>query len=308
VRRLTPELRRDLEELVRIPSVSVPGELGEPLLAAFEMTSRLFADAGVEVGRLDLPDTAPVVVGKIPPPAGAPTVLLYSHYDVVSAGDESQWKSPPFEPTERDGALFGRGRSPRCQAGSQRPAYVSSRVLPTTMSSATPGLAGSMTPSLLGRRRTKSAPYQLDGSDERGDRIAAAQRGARPRSAGPARPLHIRNFKKPCLLRHEGRRRRPARTSGRGCVWARRGVRGSVRGGCLRGCSRAHARVKDSLAESDGWRPGAARGCNDRGHTWGVRGFGHACESPCTCAVWSSGSPAVSLAGLWQGSGWIAFM
>ena len=107
--RLMPELRRDLEDLVRIPSVSVPGELGEPLLAAFETTSRLFADAGVEVGRLDLPDTAPVVVGEIPAPPGAPTVLLYSHYDVVAAGDESEWSSPPFEPTERDGALYGRG-------------------------------------------------------------------------------------------------------------------------------------------------------------------------------------------------------
>jgi acetylornithine deacetylase/succinyl-diaminopimelate desuccinylase-like protein len=109
VRRLLPDLRQDLEDLVRIPSVSVPGEAGEPLLEAFELTSRLFADAGVEVGRLDLPGTAPVVVGEIPAPPGAPTVLLYSHYDVVAAGDESEWDSPPFEPTERDGALFGRG-------------------------------------------------------------------------------------------------------------------------------------------------------------------------------------------------------
>jgi acetylornithine deacetylase/succinyl-diaminopimelate desuccinylase-like protein len=109
VRTLMPELRRDLEALVRIPSVSAPGQISEPLLEAFELTSRLFANAGVEVARLDLPDTAPVVVGEIPAPAGAPTVLLYSHYDVVPAGDESEWSSPPFEPTERDGALYGRG-------------------------------------------------------------------------------------------------------------------------------------------------------------------------------------------------------
>ncbi|UUY03902.1 M20/M25/M40 family metallo-hydrolase [Svornostia abyssi] len=108
-RALMPELRRDLEALVRIPSVSVPGIIDAPLIDAFEMTSRLFADAGVEVGRLDLPDTAPVVTGSIPAPPGAPTVLLYSHYDVVPAGDESLWNSPPFEPTERDGALYGRG-------------------------------------------------------------------------------------------------------------------------------------------------------------------------------------------------------
>jgi acetylornithine deacetylase/succinyl-diaminopimelate desuccinylase-like protein len=106
---LMPELRRDLDALVRIPSVSVAGRIDEPLLEAFELTSKLFAEAGVETERMDLPDTAPVVVGHIPAPPGAPTVLLYSHYDVVPAGDEAEWHSPPFEPTERDGALFGRG-------------------------------------------------------------------------------------------------------------------------------------------------------------------------------------------------------
>ncbi len=106
---LMPQLRQDLEDLIRIPSVSVPGEIGDDLLAAHDLTAKLFADAGVNVGRLDLPDTAPVVVGEIPAPPGAPTVLLYSHYDVVPVGDESEWDSPPFEPTERDGALFGRG-------------------------------------------------------------------------------------------------------------------------------------------------------------------------------------------------------
>jgi cysteinylglycine-S-conjugate dipeptidase len=104
-----PQLRNDLEALVRIPSVSVPGRVDRPLLDAFELTSRLFADAGVTVGRLDLPDTAPVLTGAIPAPPGAPTVLLYSHYDVVPAGDETRWTSPPFEPAERDGSLVARG-------------------------------------------------------------------------------------------------------------------------------------------------------------------------------------------------------
>ncbi|HET6548055.1 MAG TPA: M20/M25/M40 family metallo-hydrolase [Solirubrobacter sp.] len=108
-RGLMPRLREDLEALVRIPSISVPGRIDQPLLDAFELTSKLFADAGVAVGRLDLPDTAPVVTGEIEAPPGAPTVLLYSHYDVVPAGDEALWSSPPFEPTERDGALVARG-------------------------------------------------------------------------------------------------------------------------------------------------------------------------------------------------------
>jgi acetylornithine deacetylase/succinyl-diaminopimelate desuccinylase-like protein len=104
-----PQLKADLARLVAIPSVSVPGRIDDTLLQAHDLVARLFADAGVEVGRLDLPDTAPVVIGQIAAPEEAPTVLLYSHYDVVSAGDEAEWDSPPFEPTERNGAIFGRG-------------------------------------------------------------------------------------------------------------------------------------------------------------------------------------------------------
>src|SRR4029079_9091253 len=81
-----------------------------PWLAAYDFVVGLLRDAGVEVLEpLELPDTAPVIMGEIPAPDGAPTVLLYGHYDVVPAGDESKWESPPFEATERDGAIYGRG-------------------------------------------------------------------------------------------------------------------------------------------------------------------------------------------------------
>ena len=109
---LMPQLEEDLARLVAIPSISSSGyaEPRQPLLDAYEFVVGLLRDAGVEkIEPLELPDTAPVIMGEIPAPDGAPTVLLYGHYDVVPIGDESKWESPPFEATERDGAVYGRG-------------------------------------------------------------------------------------------------------------------------------------------------------------------------------------------------------
>jgi acetylornithine deacetylase/succinyl-diaminopimelate desuccinylase-like protein len=109
---LMPQLKDDLARLVAIPSVSSPGfpEPRQPLLDAYELILGLLRDAGVaRLGSLELPDTAPVITGEIEAPEGAPTVLLYGHSDVGDAGDESKWESPPFEATERDGAVYGRG-------------------------------------------------------------------------------------------------------------------------------------------------------------------------------------------------------
>ena len=108
-----PRLKEDLARLVAIPSVSVlgfPPETHAALLEARDAVAELLRDAGVvKLEMLELPDTAPVIVGEIPAPDGAPTVLLYGHYDVVPIGDEGKWESPPFEATERDGAIYGRG-------------------------------------------------------------------------------------------------------------------------------------------------------------------------------------------------------
>jgi acetylornithine deacetylase/succinyl-diaminopimelate desuccinylase-like protein len=110
---LMPQLKSDLARLVAIPSISAPNypeATHAPLLEAYEEVVSLFRDAGARMlDPLELPDTAPVVLGEIPAPDGAPTVLLYSHYDVVPVGEEKKWESPPFEATERDGAIFGRG-------------------------------------------------------------------------------------------------------------------------------------------------------------------------------------------------------
>ena len=112
VRALMPRLKGELAELVAVPGISSWGypEPRQPLVDTYELVRGLLRDAGVQrLSALELPDTAPVLTGELPAPEGAPTVLLYGHYDVVPAGDEKKWESPPFEATERDGAIYGRG-------------------------------------------------------------------------------------------------------------------------------------------------------------------------------------------------------
>ena len=107
---LIPQLKDDLARLVAIPSLSewgFPEHTRPALLDAHQAVVELFRGAGVQsFTSLELEGTAPVITGEIPAPEGAPTVLLYGHYDVVPAGDEELWTSPPFEATERDGAIF----------------------------------------------------------------------------------------------------------------------------------------------------------------------------------------------------------
>ena len=77
---------------------------------AYELVVELLRGAGVEqIERLDLPDTPPIITATVPGPPGAPTVLLYAHYDVQPAGDLDAWRTGPFTPTEIDGAVHGRG-------------------------------------------------------------------------------------------------------------------------------------------------------------------------------------------------------
>ena len=66
--------------------------------------------AGGACELVDTPGGAPLVVGELRAARdGAPTVLIYGHYDVQDPGDESEWTTPPFEPDIRDGRLYARG-------------------------------------------------------------------------------------------------------------------------------------------------------------------------------------------------------
>lgn len=108
---LMPQARADLAELVAIPSVFDARQYPlEHCRRAAEWVAAAFAAAGVQdVELAETPDGSLAVIGHRPPPPGAPTVLLYSHYDVQPPLGEDAWDSPPFELTERDGRLYGRG-------------------------------------------------------------------------------------------------------------------------------------------------------------------------------------------------------
>lgn len=109
VREVLPSVRADLEDLVRIQSVwADPGRRDEVHRSA-RAVADLFTGVGFDDVQIVSEGGAPAVIARRPGPPGTPTVLLYAHHDVQPEGDPAQWISPPFEPTERDGRLYGRG-------------------------------------------------------------------------------------------------------------------------------------------------------------------------------------------------------
>jgi acetylornithine deacetylase/succinyl-diaminopimelate desuccinylase-like protein len=109
VRAVLPSVRRDLEVLVRIESVWADPDRRTEVQRSAEVVAKLLSEAGFGDVQIVSEGGAPAVIARHPAPPGAPTVLLYAHHDVQPEGDHGQWQSPPFEPTERDGRLYGRG-------------------------------------------------------------------------------------------------------------------------------------------------------------------------------------------------------
>src|SRR5690606_37395987 len=97
-----------LEALTRIPSISLDAYDQSHVAASAQATADLLRAEGLEV-EIVSEGGRPAVIGHRDGPPGATTVMLYAHHDVQPTGNESDWDSPPFEPTERDGRLYGRG-------------------------------------------------------------------------------------------------------------------------------------------------------------------------------------------------------
>ncbi len=97
----------ELAEFVAVPSISRDADSGTMHAAAQWLAGQL-AFAG---GRVVQADGHPVVLGEWREAAGAPTVLVYGHYDVQPTGSEAEWVTPPFELTVDGDVVRGRGAS-----------------------------------------------------------------------------------------------------------------------------------------------------------------------------------------------------
>jgi acetylornithine deacetylase/succinyl-diaminopimelate desuccinylase-like protein len=104
-----PRLLEELKQFLRIPSISTLPENRADVERAATFVADALRAAGMENVELIQTDKHPLVYADWLHAPGKPTVLCYGHYDVQPADPLELWTTPPFEPTERDGNLYGRG-------------------------------------------------------------------------------------------------------------------------------------------------------------------------------------------------------
>ena len=99
----------ELTQYLSIPSISAIPEHKVDVRRCADYTAAEMTRIGLE--HVQVVETAghPIVYGDWLHAEGAPTVLLYGHYDVQPVDPLDQWLSPPFEPTVRDGQIYARG-------------------------------------------------------------------------------------------------------------------------------------------------------------------------------------------------------
>ena len=99
--------------LIRIPSVSCQPAHHDDMLRCAERWRELLLEAGAQHAEVMPSQGNPFVYAEYSPMevkgGDIPTVLVYSHYDVMPAEPLELWNSEPFEPSIRDGRLYARG-------------------------------------------------------------------------------------------------------------------------------------------------------------------------------------------------------
>lgn len=99
----------ELFELLRIPSISSDAEHSSDMRRCAQLLVQLLVDAGADSADVWPTDGHPVVFGQKIIDEKLPTVLVYGHYDVQPVDPLELWKSDPFKPEIRDGAIYARG-------------------------------------------------------------------------------------------------------------------------------------------------------------------------------------------------------
>jgi len=99
----------DLIEWLRIPSISSdPAHAADVKKCADHLAVKL---RSLGAGRVETWPTAghPAVFAEWIVGPTKPTLLVYGHHDVQPVDPLGEWVTPPFEPSIRDGRLWGRG-------------------------------------------------------------------------------------------------------------------------------------------------------------------------------------------------------
>lgn len=99
----------ELQEFLRIPSISTSDANKPDIENAAQYVVAQLKNAGMTRAEVYPTKGHPLVYGEWLGAPGAPTVLIYGHYDVQPADPLELWATPPFEPTIRDGKIFARG-------------------------------------------------------------------------------------------------------------------------------------------------------------------------------------------------------
>ncbi len=97
-----------LKEYVRCQSVSTDPSFQTGMRECREFVSKLLGEMSLEVEVIETP-LHPVILGKRKGPSDWPHVVIYGHYDVQPPDPLENWSSAPFEPTIKDGRIYGRG-------------------------------------------------------------------------------------------------------------------------------------------------------------------------------------------------------